>query len=586
MSRMPVRSWIIGGALLQLSCASHPEIRKDVAETPAAQGAGPSQAVLPPGIQLLSTVVNQELTGLDAEPESEREELVTQARNFVRFRMGRMTLQEKSLRKRACSEFDIAPEFCEDILGSSRSDHGHGRTRDRSRVGRGALIFALTHGRIQSLRNVGENQLNGALKRIGNPRSLAKLLAAMDAAMNEGDGCLPSPLLSAVGLRMEEEFPEQKYHDLALAFYSRADRCGNDFSTLRARYRLALLHILDRKFESAEVLLKQVSDSPDNLDFRSRSYYWRHECAKMAGKPELQEEMKSRLLKEFPFSLHALLLSGIEGPSLAVSASSRDPHIRFRSILKPDLNRLVRTVEAVQSGGGLEASLPLIEEVLEGLVQAEPEFQLYVAVLLRRSGDVIRKFQLLTVLLREHPDLISKTSLEMLYPLKQFELVRSHTAQTDPYLVLSLIRQESAFNERARSPAGAMGLMQLMPSTARRMERISRKQLFDPQVNVRLGVRFFSHLLDRYSGDVELALAAYNAGPDRVDEWMRRYPFVENPMLFVDLIPFKETREYVASIARNYFWYLKLYEQQSPGARALESSNASFALFRLKPLTQ
>lgn len=103
---------------------------------------------------------------------------------------------------------------------------------------------------------------------------------------------------------------------------------------------------------------------------------------------------------------------------------------------------------------------------------------------------------------------------------------------------------------------------------------------------MRLGVRFFSHLLDRYSGDVELALAAYNAGPDRVDEWMRRYPFVENPMLFVDLIPFKETREYVASIARNYYWYLKLYEQQSPGARALESSNASFALFRLKPLTQ
>jgi soluble lytic murein transglycosylase len=126
---------------------------------------------------------------------------------------------------------------------------------------------------------------------------------------------------------------------------------------------------------------------------------------------------------------------------------------------------------------------------------------------------------------------------------------------------------------------GARGLMQLMPRTARRMERVSKNALYDPKVNIRLGVRFFSHLSHRYGGDAELALAAYNAGPGNVDTWQARYP-VDNRLLFVDLIPFRETREYVASIARNYFWYKKLYEEQDGEAArepALQPEKSSFS---------
>jgi soluble lytic murein transglycosylase len=134
--------------------------------------------------------------------------------------------------------------------------------------------------------------------------------------------------------------------------------------------------------------------------------------------------------------------------------------------------------------------------------------------------------------------------------------------RVDPFLVLALIRQESGFNEDARSRVGALGLMQLMPATARRMERVSRREIQDPKTNIRLGVKYFSGLIDRFGGDGELALAGYNAGPEKVDEWRRRYP-VNDRMLFNDLIPFKETREYVSLIGRNYFWYLSLYSTQS-----------------------
>ena len=97
-----------------------------------------------------------------------------------------------------------------------------------------------------------------------------------------------------------------------------------------------------------------------------------------------------------------------------------------------------------------------------------------------------------------------------------------------------------------------------MPGTARRMEHVTKRELLDARTNIRLGVRFFQRLMNRYDGDAELALAAYNAGPDEVDRWVKRYK-VTDRMLFLDLIPFAETRSYVAFIARNYYWYLSLY---------------------------
>jgi soluble lytic murein transglycosylase len=158
-----------------------------------------------------------------------------------------------------------------------------------------------------------------------------------------------------------------------------------------------------------------------------------------------------------------------------------------------------------------------------------------------------------------------------------FDVVSRYEQKADPYLITALMRQESAFNDRARSPVGARGLMQLMPKTARRMERVSKDALYRPDVNIRLGVRFFSGLVEHYGGEAPLALAAYNAGPINVDTWQARYP-VQNQLLFVDLIPFRETREYVASIARNYFWYKKLYETQATTAATGPVTSANPAI--------
>ena len=136
----------------------------------------------------------------------------------------------------------------------------------------------------------------------------------------------------------------------------------------------------------------------------------------------------------------------------------------------------------------------------------------------------------------------------------------------DPYLVAALIRQESEFNPGAVSRANALGLMQVLPGTGKKLARelrvrhFSSSMLLSPNTNLRLGTRYFRQLLDRYDGTLEYALAAYNAGSDRVQDWLAGGNF-HDAQEFVESIPFTETRDYVQAILRNAEVYRKLYKK-------------------------
>jgi soluble lytic murein transglycosylase len=154
---------------------------------------------------------------------------------------------------------------------------------------------------------------------------------------------------------------------------------------------------------------------------------------------------------------------------------------------------------------------------------------------------------------------------EALFPKPYWPDLKKFSSQNalDPYLVASLIRQESEFNPGAVSRANALGLMQLLPkvgSAVARQEKLkhfSASELFTPEVNLQLGTRYFRQMVDKF-GAFEYALAAYNAGSNRVDDWMGQGKY-RDPQEFVESIPFTETREYVQAILRNANVYRQLY---------------------------
>ncbi|MGJ8694048.1 MAG: transglycosylase SLT domain-containing protein [Thalassotalea sp.] len=152
--------------------------------------------------------------------------------------------------------------------------------------------------------------------------------------------------------------------------------------------------------------------------------------------------------------------------------------------------------------------------------------------------------------------------VELRFPLAfNLDIVESATKNNiNPAWAFAIARRESSFMSDAHSPVGASGLMQLMPATAKQLarKRVTRKKLYNPQENVKLGTKYLQQLLQRYKGNQVLATAAYNAGPHRVNQWLKDRP--ELPAdIWIETIPFKETREYVKSVmAYQQIYLLKL----------------------------
>jgi soluble lytic murein transglycosylase len=134
-------------------------------------------------------------------------------------------------------------------------------------------------------------------------------------------------------------------------------------------------------------------------------------------------------------------------------------------------------------------------------------------------------------------------------------VLKNNRSKLDSMLVMALIRQESAFNKEAKSPVGALGLMQIMPATGKSLDRkTTTTHLKTPEKNIKLGIKYLDHLVKRFNS-IPDALAAYNAGPHRVSNWRSNLQRGDDLLLQIELIPFKETRNYIKYIFRNYASY-------------------------------
>ena len=152
-----------------------------------------------------------------------------------------------------------------------------------------------------------------------------------------------------------------------------------------------------------------------------------------------------------------------------------------------------------------------------------------------------------------------------LYPIKYEEYVYKYSEELniDPMLTFAIIKTDSNFDANIESKSGAIGLMQLMDKTAQEQaEKLkieyTKEMLYDPEINLKLGLNYFNMLFDYFNQNYVLAFAAYNAGLGNVQKWIREGTIKEDGS-DIENIPFKETNMYVRKIIRNYEIYKDLY---------------------------
>jgi soluble lytic murein transglycosylase len=165
------------------------------------------------------------------------------------------------------------------------------------------------------------------------------------------------------------------------------------------------------------------------------------------------------------------------------------------------------------------------------------------------------------------PEEMTRDEWAIFYPLAYWDTIvhESKAKGLDPYQVAGLIRQETVFNPKARSPARAYGLMQLLVPTATLVSKryntsgpITAEALYEPKLNIQLGTAYFRDQMDKY-GRIEFVTAAYNAGPHRVEEWKVSLPSDMDE--WAESVPFKETRSYIQGVVRNTLQYRRLYDE-------------------------
>ena len=327
----------------------------------------------------------------------------------------------------------------------------------------------------------------------------------------------------------------------------------------QAAFEVDIALYLDGKFGAAIKGFQQFIDEYPKSPFRFRARYWLAQAMTQQQQHDKAQQAYETLQHDSPLTYYGLLAALAAGHDMDAPIDQTVPLVAERDPLlhAPELLRLERA-ELFTAEGATDLAAMELKEFRSRDALSSP-FLMYLAALATEARTYNTAFGILSDLVaRGYEGATSADFLAMVFPLEHLDEIRKQSAanEIDPVLVLSLIKQESAFEKSAISSTGALGLMQLMPATATDTDpSVDRADLVEPSANVRVGTKYLKHLLTRFNGNIVLALAGYNAGPNAADRWFRDQGSKRGMLDFIETIPYKETREYVAAIIRNYYWY-------------------------------
>lgn len=383
------------------------------------------------------------------------------------------------------------------------------------------------------------------------------------------------PSSTALRARLNKEIPDKELRDYANAARFRTKSLPQ--SGVKAVQPDADLmdqgmnSVLEGKWSDARTsFLKLIGEYPQS-EHLERAQYWAARADETLGNTDDAKRRYEQLLTDTPltyYGLQSALRLKRELKSFLVPSEMTPKPFQGTLLTRQALS--LWKLRALMETGLIDHAREEAEFLFQhrpggyAVGQDSPEGAVLMAYLFHAAGFHLGAFANGYAAASLDGAQLNTFTLGLIFPMvftQEFSAAAESTGIHD-LVLLSLTKQESAFIPNAVSRADAMGLMQLLYSTAKEVNpALKKEELFQPDANLKTGARYLSKLLDRYQGNLALALAGYNAGPTRASQWQKRMLEFESMKknfeidVFIDSIPFTETRKYVSSILRNYAWY-------------------------------
>ena len=335
-----------------------------------------------------------------------------------------------------------------------------------------------------------------------------------------------------------------------------------------ATFRLGLLEFRRKRYPQAAAFFERLLALSAGRDFEYRALYWQWRMQQKIdpGRASVQAQT---LINKYPLSYYGLRAKGeLNGGVIQLGTKVIPVKAELR-LLESERLAWERLGILLKAGWFKEAekeldSLPAPQSNEEKLIRAK-----YWAATLRYDMAM----QIMNEVFEQDPNLLQNPILKIIFPDEYLPWISREAKNTGvaPEWILSLIRQESSFRFDVKSPANAVGLMQLLPSTAaeiakeHKLKDYGPESLLNPDVNIKLGSVYLSRLIKSFNGNIPVALAAYNAGQGRMRRWLASRKDVsplQNAVtsspeveVWIDELPWDETSFYVKAILRNWMIY-------------------------------
>ena len=353
-----------------------------------------------------------------------------------------------------------------------------------------------------------------------------------------------------------------------------------------AAWRMGWIHYLRKNFQKAQKQFNENARHFPKGDFIEHNLFWQGKSLEKMGKKDAARKVYQTLASDYPYTFYGARAkersdrhsisarSETEAPYQVTRVSfiqENDDPIRLNRPLTPkEKTHYSRAMEMIQLGFYQNAKWEI--DILEQSVRKNLAGVMWLSNLYHQakaySGSV-RLLYLYKNYKSKHGEKdLSEKFWKYFFPLAHAETIQEFSGlhDVDPYFVKGLIRQESLFDDKALSGAGARGLMQIMPETGKNLYSsdprdlpFDKELLFDPELNIQLGIKYISQLNQKFGNNGTHILISYNAGPHVLKKWLKRFSAIDDPDVFIESIPYPETRRYVKHVLRNHGVYKMLY---------------------------